>query len=260
MFHSYTTYSLEALLGVLLSLSFELQREIGEKLSQKVLIDYALDMIKEGFEESDIDLPTDLDGWWLMPLSDLKRILEGFISVGRNAPVTEPDLMNSIKSETRNIDTANMNAWMHDAALMFVYIQVRQLLFYEKYGNSYWLGNNESFRLPPFTLENIFRKHLSEDGSVKEYLFFVCENLVLKQHDKNALRKLTVQPKQDTVKFVKQGNSFIPLSTHEPGTSNPRYDNTVFYLQDLGYLTYSDKPVPTPEGESILQKIESISL
>ncbi len=259
LIHSYTTFALEGLLGVLLSSSFELQREIGGKLTQEVLFEVFIQKLEKGSTQTGYTLPSELANWWENSLSDLKNILSNFIKRGRHSPITEPDLMANIQLNTKKLDVADLNDWAHDAALMFVFVLTRQFLFHKKFGDSYWLGSNESFRLPPSTLQKNFEQHCLNNTSVKEYLKFACDNFVLKQHDRNALRKLAVQPKQDTVKFVKQGSSFIPLSTHEPGTSNPRYDNTISYLQDLGYLTYSEQPVPTLEGLSLIQKIEAFA-
>jgi hypothetical protein len=77
---------------------------------------------------------------------------------------------------------------------------------------------------------------------------------VIKQHYHNAMRKLAAVPKLDTSKFSWEGNSLVPNGSHKPGTSNPRFENAVFCLNDLGYLNSNGEV--TPDGFAFLEEIE----
>lgn len=257
--HAYTTFALEALLGALLYRGSELQDALGDKLTQEMLVLSAIDSISSGALKSSISLHSDFDNWWEFGLEELKDKLLNLVQEKRNASNVEPEFMAAIELNTKKIDTANFFTWIHDAAFMFLLAQVRQLDFYKNTDNATWLGSEEEFRLPPKILGRYFNSYLEKNNSVKEFIKFVLNKLVLSQHETNALRKLMFQPTQDTSKFIKQGSGFEHLSNHIPGTSNPRYDNTIMYLQDLGFLTHDDKPVPTKDGDFLLEKIERLS-
>ena len=257
--HAYTTYALEALLGVILSRAFELQDEIGDNFSQKGLIHSLLNDLPKGASESKVNLPPSLKTWWDFSLTELRDHLAILVGQGRRAQSAESELVAALEETTKHIDTANIYSWLHDAMFLLLFVQVRQSILSEKYGDKYWIGSIQQFRLPPNTMNKYLDRHIDLGETVQEYLRFVCDKLVLDQHSNNALRKLVSQPTQDTVKFIRQGPTFIPLSKHNPGTSDPRYNNTIMYLQDLGYLTYTDTPIPTEDGEALIQKIRDCS-
>ena len=257
--HAYTTFALEALLGALLYQGFELQDALGDKLTQEMLVLSAIDSISPGALKSSISLHSDLENWWELGLGELKDKLLNLVKEKRIANNVEPEFMAAIELNTKKIDTANFSVWIHDAAFMFLLVQVRQLDFYKNTDKATWLGSEEEFRLPPKILVKHFNLHLEKGSNVKEFLTFVLNKLVLSQHETNALRKLMFQPTQDTSKFIKQGSGFQHLSNHIPGTSNPRYDNTIMYLQDLGFLTYDNKPVPTKDGDLLVEDIKRLS-
>jgi hypothetical protein len=80
---------------------------------------------------------------------------------------------------------------------------------------------------------------------------------VIRQHHQNAMRKLAATPKLDTSRFSWEGNRLVPNGSHRARISNPRFENAVFCLTDLGYL--SKKGEVTTEGYLLLEEIEGES-
>jgi hypothetical protein len=117
-----------------------------------------------------------------------------------------------------------------------------------------WTGEQDSFRRPPSTLVGIVEAALASRQTVDQFLRASLEDLIIRQHRENALRKLAADPSHDTSKFLLEDGGLIPLSHHQPGTSNPRYWNAVQMLADLGYLAPDGTSV-TPDGEELLQRI-----
>lgn len=257
--HAYVTYALEAVLGNLLSSAFNLYDELGEKLTQKYLIESYLLDIADGFKVSSLNSLKQFKDWWEMPLKQMCELVEGIAEDERNALYAEPEYFASLEGNTRNVLTADLKLWAHDTIFLFLLALVRQVIFQRKNGSAFWTGSKEYFRLPPEALVNSLQEQLRNGATVKDYIRFVCQKYVLEQHANNALRKLVFQPEKDTAKFIRQGAAFIPLSRHVPGTSDPRYSTTIMYLQDLGYLTASAHAVPTDDGETLMQKIRNLS-
>ena len=252
---AYITYALESLLGVLLSFALDLQATYGERLPYTFLIETALNGIERGADLTKLVLPEDLSNWWDMSLSDLHEHLTNIVELGRKVDTLEPEIHNTLVENTKRLESANQYTWVHDASILLLLTLSRLTHLTTVDGEQVWLGGNEAFRLPPKVLNNIFLKHVQSEESIKAFLHYVYDKLVLEQHASNALRKLFFQPNQDTAKFIREGENIIPLSLHGPGTSDPRYVNAVNYLQELGFLTHSLTPLLTDEGELLRERI-----
>lgn len=254
--HAYITFSLESVLALTLVQAGELQEERGDRIFQSELITSILEYIHQGWEESSPGrLPESLNGWWNRSLSDLVVELETIAKEERNYPLCEPELLTSISKLANPKGSAKIATWAHDTYLMILLSLVRMRGLLINHGERAWIGTEQSFRLTPKALNSHLEKALTEKLTVLEYAKRLTSELAVKQHQQNALRKLISQPDKDTAKFLLEGPYFIPVGTHTPGTSSPRYENALLFLQDLGLLTQGAKPEVTPEGDAALTRI-----
>lgn len=258
--HAFITFALESVLALTLVQAGELQEDQGDRVLQSVLVSYILEHISQSQGENNADrIPKKLDGWWNRNLTDLVIELESVVKEERYFSLCEPELMASISKLASPKGSAKMATWVHDTFLMLLLALVRMRCLIKTSGKGAWIGAEQSFRLTPNTLNEHLGKALVEKLSVLEYAKRLINELVIKQHHQNALRKLIAQPDKDTAKFLLEGPYFVPLGTHMPGTSSPRYENALLFLQDLGLLTRGTKPEVTPEGEAILKKINGVA-
>ena len=253
--HAYIVYSLEALLSAALFHAKELQQSYGN-ISYSGLLDILIKIVPEGIKQSTVSNMDEINGWWNLTLTELEDILNSLVRKGRRYDVGEPDFFTTMEKQAAQDHIINFEGFIHDAFLMFLLAITRLRLLIARDGQEAWVGSNDPRRLPPETLIAHFNKAISSDLTVMEYCKLVVDELVIRQHRKNALRKLFAQPGKDTSKLIIEGPDIIPIGTHKPGTSNPRYDNTLIFLQDLGYLTASELPVLTSDGEDFLKLIQ----
>lgn len=252
---AYTTFALESLLGAILSIAGEMRDNFGDGIPYGELVNNVINGLLEDQKEYSVQIPSELKGWWELSLEDLMTLLHTLVVDGRNAGLAEPELHDAIEQMVRDGRAAAPGAWVHNASLLFLLSVVRLQALVERDGEEAWLGSNATFRLSPQTLLRHFQAACHSKIRVPEYLRQVLDELVVKQHRANALRKLAAQPTKDTAKFILQGQEFVPLSLHQPGTSNPRFLNAILFLQDLGYLTHSPNPTVTSDGNALLERI-----
>lgn len=254
--HAYITYALESGLSLVLLQAKEMQEDLGDRVPQTGLISRLVETIPEGFSESDSsDRISDLDQWWSLSITDLVDKLERVVQLGREALCCEPEFFANIHAYTRPSAGDRFASWVHDTFLLFLIAAVRTRYLFKTKGSSAWAGTDESFRLPPNALVQHLEAALSKNVSVDAYAYSVISDLVIKQHHQNALRKLLFQPDRDTAKFTLEGPNLIPIGSHNPGTSSPRYENALLFLKDLGFLTQEKNPKVTEQGYAVLQKI-----
>jgi hypothetical protein len=253
--HAYITYALESLLGVVLSFASDMQADFGDAIPYTQLVGTIIDALPTGEKQPRFELPVELREWWALPLKELEVRLRVIVTNGRDASLVEPELHAAIEGLVRDGRTSQPSAWYHNAALMYLVATVRLRLLIEHYGEEAWLGSKEPFRLPPLELIRHFTGALRSDIKVQDYLRHVLNDLVTQQHRANALRKLVSDPTIDTAKFILEGFEIIPLNLHQPGTSNPRFNNAVLFLQELGYLTSTTSPKVTSDGDEVLERI-----
>ena len=256
--HAYATYALESLLALVLCRAKELQEAVGDNLNTSNLIHSVLELIEPGHESQQAKVPDDISAWWQLRMPELLMILESNIDKNRELSLGEPELMISIHQLARTGITYDVPAWAHHSYLLLLFSIVRMRAVVRAHGEDSWIGMNDSSRITPSFLINHFEQAVEKNLTTLEYLQKVTTELVVKQHHQNVLRKLLYQPEKDTSKFMLEGSRFIPTGSHKPGTSNPRYSNALLFLQDLGLLTQGDKPIVTPDGELVLEKIRGL--
>jgi hypothetical protein len=118
-----------------------------------------------------------------------------------------------------------------------------------------WIGDRDLTRLPPEHLIEHVQTAVANRETVAGYLRSVLHELVVRQHQRNALRKLAADPNRFTARLAVEQGVLIPLSEHYPGTSNPRFGNAITFLRDLGYLGPDDTAATTAAGERLLDEI-----
>jgi hypothetical protein len=258
--HAYITFALESVLALTLVQADEMQEVRGDRILQADLTTLILEHIPHSWKESSPGrIPKTLDRWWDQRLIDLVTTLESIVNEDRNFPLCEPELFVSVSKLANPKGSAKMATWVHDTYLMLLLSLVRMRSLLKTYGEKAWIGTDQSFRLTPDALNNHLNKALTENLTVLEYAKRLTSELAIKQHHQNALRKLISQPDKDTAKFLLEGPYFIPVGTHKPGTSSPRYENALLFLQGLGLLTSGTKPEVTSEGEAVLMKIRGVA-
>jgi len=256
--HAYATYALESLLSIVLCRAKELQESVGDNLYTSGLVYSVLELVEPGLKSQQADVPDDLSTWWEISISELLDLLAPHINNNRGLSLAEPELMSSIHQLAKTGITYEVPAWTHHSYLLFMLSIIRMRAVALEHGEDSWIGMNDSTRITPSFLINHFEQAVENNLTTLEYLQKVTTELVIKQHHQNALRKLLYQPDKDTSKFTLEGPRFIPAGSHKPGTSSPRYSNSLLFLQDLGLLTQGEKPTVTPDGELVLKKIREL--
>ena len=257
--HAYATFALESFLSLALFYANEIQGSSNSNITYDSLLDDLGKLIISDTRVSKHEIPPGFVNWWELPLQKLEPYLKETVISGRQSIITEPDLHSSIISiagEGHSIDLPN---WYHYTSLMFLISVYRIKVLLEKNGKNVWIGSQQESRLPPLVLAKQLGECLKKNMNTADYLRKAIDEHVLRQHYNNALRKLIAQPKVDTTKYFLRGSNFNVVGSHKPGTSNPRFLNTIQHLQDLGYLTNTTPIVPTTEGEEILKKIRDAS-
>jgi hypothetical protein len=241
---AFATYALESLLSIVLDRATILESHKGEGVDLGQLLD---SIINEMAIEEDtlLELPKNMKSWWQLEVSSLREIVSQQVELSFEAEFTEPDLYAFLSSGLRS-------ARMSFLLLFFSIVRLEKLL--KEHGAEVWLGSQDLFRLPPQKIVKDFHEFNIKSENVVSYARYLIQRYVIKQHYQNAMRKLAAVPTLDTSRFSWEGNRLVPNGSHRPGTSNPRYENAVFCLTDLGYLSKNGKV--TTEGYMLLKEIE----
>jgi hypothetical protein len=248
--HAYATYALEALLGVMLARAFA-QRGEREGVPYEALLDNVVESIKESGVSP---VEPALSGWPSRPLGEVMAILDSLVLAGRTAPELEPELHQRIGWTVSEGDAEDLGAWAHDASLLLL-LSIARLLHIVQLAPDAWIGDRDPQRLPPRRLIEHVEESVTRGWTAAEHLHRILHELVVRQHQRNALRKLAADPRKFTAKLAIEQGLLIPLLPHQPGTSNPRFDNAVVFLQDLGYINRDEPITMTPDGEALLEEI-----
>ncbi len=245
--HAYATFALESLLGALLYWAHSW--EGGAPYT--ALLERTVNSAWAGSEESRFGNDGAMREWWSKPLGEILDEISNQLPV-LTASRCEPGLFTSIRGMAKHGWSETPLVWAHDSALMMLMTFTRIRLLLERDGSDAWIGSGQG-RLPPDEIAEHVGRGVREGMQVKEYLLCCLHELVVRQHRRNALRKLRAVPRRDTSKLVFEGSRLVPLNTHSPGTSNPRYGNAVLFLRDLGYLDRTGRI--TPDGRDLLRWI-----
>ena len=125
-------------------------------------------------------------------------------------------------------------------------------------GHDDWRGDTDAHRLPPATLTNHLGESVRRNLTVAAYFERVLADFVVRQHVRNALRKLAGDPSKYSVLFTIENERVFPLKPHRAFTSDPRFRNASQMLRDLGLLA-EDGTVLMPAGTQLLADIRAVS-
>lgn len=241
--HALATYALENLLSLAL---YSEEAAIGlESLEDKLV-----SLLAEDREPLD-DMPEELGAWTQRPWAKVEQTIEELQE--DPSGFSEIDLMVSLGDWD---SSDGLIPWAQDAFLMLLFTLTR-LRTHLAAEPTAWLGDRSRERLAPHRLIEIGVVAREKGLTCSEFFREVLRENVLLQHQRNALRKLLGDPSKYTALFTLEGRTFIPLGTHEPDTSNPRFANAVRYLIDLGYLAEEEPHKPTTDGRELLKAIAS---
>ena len=248
--HAYATYALEALLGVVLARAFATRAE-REGVPYDALLD---DVVASMAEREASPIEPGLSHWLSQPLGQVMAALEPIVLARREAPVVEPELYDRIASAVWGGDAEDLGAWAYDAALLLL-LSIRRLDLLGQVAPDAWIGDRDLQRQPPRRLIEHVESAIAEGQTSAEYMRCALHELVVRQHQRNALRKLAADPQKFTAKLTLEQGRLIPLLPHQPGTSNPRFENAVVFLQDLGFIDRNEPMTTTPDGDALLEEI-----
>jgi hypothetical protein len=243
--HAFAIYALESLLSIILDHAQSLEDNKGEGVDCGQLLNFMSGEIVNDNNAIAED-HGDMNSWIDLDVKSLRKFLFKHIEKEFEAELCEPILYDTLKSRPSSVSISLM---------LFLFSIARLEFLNDQYGDKAWIGSKDPFRLPPKVLINDFLKAANDGTKVIEYARQILMHYVIKQHHQNAMRKLVAVPELDTSKFSWEGNRLVPIGSHKAGTSNPRFDNAVFCLTDLGYLDNNGKV--TSDGFTFLNEIES---
>lgn len=254
--HAYATYACESLLAYVLdrAMRFQPQHPSGTPIS--VLLETFTRELAAGDVKNDQPTPG-FEGWWQWPLADVVTRMGDIVSAGRSAAITEAEWLKTLKGVARR--RVEAERWAHGASWMLLLALTRLQSLLARYGEKAWEGETDRWRLPPRALVDLLDEACGRKLSTQEFLRDWLHQHIILQHQRNALRKLAADAKRDTAKFELVQGRLLPFESHDPGTTNPRFDNSVHFLQDLGFLTHDRAARLTPDGEALLARIEQES-
>jgi hypothetical protein len=245
--HAYTTYALESLLSIVLDRAAALEAHKGEGVDIPELLDFILSEMSSE-DDSLFAFPNSMHSWWELSVNSFEVQVTQQVKQGYNAKLAEPDLY---AVATSGMSSARLSF------LLFFFCVVRLKILMERNGVEAWIGSQDPFRLPPQKLVQDLQNFTIGSKRVADYALYVIHQYVINQHYQNAMRKLAATPSLDSSRFSWEGDRIVPNGSHQAGTSNPRYDNAVFCLCDLGYLSEDRKVTAT--GYQLLKEIEGRS-
>lgn len=251
--YAFATYALECLLCLVVDRALDLQAEFGSGPAVHGLIDGLLSTLPLGAETR---AGTLLDGaWWTSSSRQVVKDLEGIVDLKCRAAVAEPDLYRGMWPRLRGGRASDLPGVFHDACVLFLLSVVRLRALLQTSGPAAWIGDTSSSRLPPARLVAAIDDALATDSQVLDVLRHALLEFVIAQHRANALRKASGDAGRFLPKFVTEGRLLIPIERHEPGTSNPRFNNASTFLTDLGYLHAAPFLGLTDDGKRLLAEI-----
>ncbi len=252
--HAYATFALEALLGVVLDVALTRGSPV-QPVGYRGLLETVCG------EAASISASMDVGPiarWLELPLDE---VVANIAQADLDAPgctFAEPALMESISAlVNRHGRSAASARWAHDAALMTLVSLVRIRTLASAGQLDAWTGDNQASRLPPATMSEFLETRLARNMTALDFAAEAFDQLAVLQHRRNALRKLAADPRNDTSKLIVEGDQLTPLAAIVPGTSNPRFDNAVVFLTDLGFL--DDERLVTEDGAQLLVEIDERS-
>jgi hypothetical protein len=252
--HAYATYACESLLAYVLGRAMRLQAQHPTGTPIPLLLEtFAQDLAAGGAKNP---LPTaGFESWWQEPLTDVMARMEGIVAAGRSAAVTEAEWMERLDKVARKGRGTEFGHWAQGAAWMLLLTLARLKRLLAQAGKGTWKGETDPLRLPPSELVDKLDTACKEGLSAQAFLRDWLQRQIILQHQRNGLRKLAADPKRDTLKFELTQERLLPFELHDPGTTNPRFVNSVLFLQDLGYLSVGKAPRLTADGEELLARI-----
>lgn len=243
--HAYATLALEALLSFVLSVGIGETTETNAGVAYGAVLARVRSSMDTGLAEIAHARP-----WKDLRVSELATLLDQVTEKNRVAPLAEPELALRIRANRFSSDS-ELAEYCRDAALLFFLSAARMKRLFSEAPKS-WVGREDEHRLPPRVLIDDWERASASGISVADHVVRVVEHYVIKQHETNALRKLAAQPTVDSARFYFDGDEIVVVAAHQAGTSNPRYENAVYFLSDLGYL--EDGSV-TPLGTELLDRL-----
>ncbi|WP_242396165.1 hypothetical protein [Anaeromyxobacter oryzisoli] len=185
--------------------------------------------------------------------------LKSPIALGWRASRAEPDLADLLVRQwsASRVGARDPRVAAAAAADLFIWSQVRLRAVKATFEDA-WLGDAEAWRLPPAILVDDLERGIAENSTVVEHVRRVVDQHVIRQHAVNVRRKLYLEPGQFTARFIENGDRLEYVTSHHPGTSSPRFDNAVSYLEALGLVTPADKSGArglTADGEALEREI-----
>jgi hypothetical protein len=245
--HAYATYALEGLLGIVLKYAHSLELQKGEGVDCGQLVTFVANEVVSD-KWAIFDRQEGMRTWWDLALDAFGKLVLKDVEKTYQAELSEPELYTSLKSRP---DSAALSL------MLFFFAVIRLETLYKKHGDKAWIGSQDPYRLPPQVFIDDFRDASEKGVKVIDYIQQILLHYVINQHHKNAMRKLAAVPTLDTSKFSWEGDRLVPNGSHQAGTSNPRFENAVFCLTDLGYLDKNGGV--TPDGYSLIEEIEGQS-
>ncbi|MBO6936800.1 MAG: hypothetical protein JJ863_17655 [Deltaproteobacteria bacterium] len=245
---AYAVHALEVLLAAVLAKTRELGRLAGSIGAPVERVIASLLVEAEMCEDS---LPSDLRGLASMPAEDCLSHLAGRIRSGADRLEMEPDI-------SRRMNQAEPDSGERTATALTLYLMslARMRVLREQEGTDAWLGDDREVHGPPWRFLEQSDAALAGRRSCRELLGEVVRDFVIRQHVRNAYRKLEADPSsKDTSRLVLEEGCVRRVGDlHSPGSSYPRYENAVSFLTDLGYL--NEEREPTDEGIDLAEEIE----
>lgn len=244
--HAFATLALEGLLAASLSMAFDdgpAESRLGELL---------VDSFADGAATVD---PLHLGaGWSERPVNEVvAALLPRFDSDDADLP-REPTLARVVSSKVRAGRVAEPAPYIATCIGLFL-VTVARMRWLDARAPDAWLGSRASWRLPPRVLLDTLDRAIADRWDVRRLAAETFEGLVLGQHRRNALRKLEADPSLYTARFVIDEGRVVVIGLHGPGTSNPRVENALSFLADLGYVMSGSAVRLTDAGTRLLASI-----
>jgi len=248
--HAFATYALEELLSLLLEVAHDAVPESGGAIAARRLLGDLEETLDVPEELSGFDLPRSLRRWPTAPIGKVVDAIDELLPKRGANLEQEPAIYVALCDPDA---TPNKTAWAHNALLLLLWSIVRMRAQRNAAADS-WIGDGTPWRRPPGVLVRHLEAAAAEGLSCRSYFRRCLEELVLHQHQNNALRKLLGDPTKYTALFTIESGRLSPLSRHRADTSNPRFANAVQFLIDLGFLD-ADRQKVTEDGARLLDTL-----
>lgn len=180
------------------------------------------------------------------------------LGLGWRAPEAEPDLAGLLTGQWPALRDPALA--MAAAASLLVWSEVRLREAQDTFREAWLKPDVEAWRLPPATLVARLRSAVAAGQSVADHVRLAAGDLAISGHARNSRRKLLFQPDRFTARLLENAGRLEFMTSHTPGTSSPRYDNAVSYLEALGYLEAAGASGGrhiTTDGQALATEIEA---